>query len=237
MVRSEHGTRAGTAYERMRSDILAGRLQPGERLKFPDLSGAYGVGVGAIREALARLVEQGFVRSHAHAGFHVTPVSTEDLLDLTEARVEIEGSVLRRSVVHGGVEWESEVVAKHHTLARTPLHDAPDPERMSDDWARAHRDFHASLLAACDNRRLHSLAGNLRDAALLYQAWSQQLRRERERDAAAEHRKLMELALARDADAAAEALAAHIRRTTELVLADAPPDPLAEPGLSHRVLG
>lgn len=217
MARSEHGTRAASTYERIRSDILAGRLQPGERLKFPELCTRYAVGVGAVREALTRLVEQGFIRSQAHAGFHVTPLSTDDLVELTEARVEIEQLVLRLSIERGDITWKSDVVAKHYALEHTPQYDKADPNRVSDAWAGAHREFHAVLLSGCRNTRLTVLATNLRDSASLYQAWSQQIGREPNRDVVAEHRELMDLTLAADLKAI-PALARHIRRTTEILL-------------------
>lgn len=217
MVRSQHGTRAASTYQRIRSDILAGRLRPGERLKFPELCTQYGVGVGAVREALTRLVEQGFIRSAAHAGFHVTPLSTNDLLELTEARVEVEQLVLRLSMERGDISWKSDVVAKHYTLEHTPQYDQSDPNRISDAWAVAHRDFHAALLGGCRNTRLTVLATNLRDSAALYQAWSQQIGREPNRDVVAEHRELMNLSITADPKAIT-ALAHHIRRTTEILV-------------------
>lgn len=58
----------------------------------------------------------------------------------------------------------------------------------------------------------------MRDAAALYQTWSQQIGRHPDRDVAAEHRNLMELVLARDTDAAVDALTRHINRTTQILL-------------------
>ncbi|WP_286278813.1 GntR family transcriptional regulator [Naasia aerilata] len=59
--------------ERMRSDILAARLVPGQRLMFADLSERYGVSVGVTREALTWLSSQGLVQASAHQGYIVTP--------------------------------------------------------------------------------------------------------------------------------------------------------------------
>lgn len=208
----------------MRADILAGRLAPGEKLKFPELGTRYGVGVGVLREALTRLVEQDLVRSQPHQGFQVTPLSADDLSQLTDARVAIECLVLRMSLAEGDTRWESDLVAKHHLLERTPQYDVDDPERVSDEWSQAHADFHHTLLAGCRNSRLLGIANSLRDSAELYRSWSQQYSRHPGRDVVAEHRTLMELALARDAEAAVEALAWHIGHTTEILLGgeDAP---------------
>ena len=59
---------------------------------------------------------------------------------------------------------------------------------------------------------------NVADEAELYRRWSQPLGREKNRDLDGEHRRMMELALARDADGAVTALRDHIAHTTELLV-------------------
>lgn len=225
MARSALGTRADDTFAAMRADILAGRLVPGEKLKFPALGQRYGVGVGVLREALTRLVHQDLVRSQPHLGFQVTPLSADDLTELTAARVAIECLVLRMSIADGDTAWEANLLAKHHTLERTPQYDAVDPERVSDEWSQAHADFHHALLAGCRNARLLNIATSLRDSAELYRSWSQQSARHPNRDVVAEHRNLKELALTRDVEATVAALARHISHTTEILLAGSEEDP------------
>jgi DNA-binding GntR family transcriptional regulator len=156
----------------------------------------------------------------------VTPLSAEDLVELTTARVEIEGLVLRHCLAEGDMVWESDLVARHYTLEHTPQYDDGDPDRVADAWSAAHGAFHTALLAGCRNTRLRCLAASLRDAAVLYQSWSQQIGRHPDRDVIAEHRQLLELALARDADAAVDALGRHISRTTEILLAHPESEPV-----------
>src|SRR5271157_1164652 len=45
---------------------------------------------GAVREALSRLSAEGLVIAESQKGYRVAPLSADELLDLTEARVEIE---------------------------------------------------------------------------------------------------------------------------------------------------
>ena len=225
MAKSLHGTRADDTYAAVRADILAGRLAPGERLRFPELADRYGVGVGVLREGLTRLTAEGLVRSQPHLGYEVTPISADALIELTEARIDIEGMALRRSLADGDTAWEADLIAKHHMLQSTPQYDPEDPARVSDHWTRVHSDFHQALLAGCANRRLLEIALSLRDAAELYRYWSQQTARHPNRNAAAEHQQLLELALARDADGATEALARHISATTEILLNSQPAQP------------
>jgi len=225
-------TRGETAFLDLRRDILSGSLLPGQRLQFSELSARYTTSVGALREALSRLAEQGLVISEPQQGFRVVPVSPDDLRDLTAARVEIETMALRRALATGDLAWEARLVAAHHILYGTPQLSGEDARRVTDDWTDAHRHFHEVLLEACDIRRLREIAASLRDAAELYRRWSRYLRSEQDRDIAGEHEDLLRAALARDADRAIALLTQHIEYTTNAVLAtgqiSAEPDAAAE---------
>lgn len=217
MPRSEAPTRVEQLYGELRADILAGRLRPATRLQFTALSERYGASMGVAREALARLAAEGLVEAVPRHGFRVVPISATDLRHLTDARVAIESLVLRESLAHGGIEWESRVLAAHHRLARTPPSEPDDPERVSEQWAEAHRDYHAALLCGCPNPRLVAVAESLRAAAELYRRWSWPLGGQH-RDVAGEHRSILEAVLAHDTEAAVAALTAHIEQTTRVLL-------------------
>lgn len=145
------------------------------------------------------------------------------------ARTTIEILVLRSSIEHGNLAWESEVLAAHHRLARTPQMAADDPGRLSDDWAVAHAAFHLALLSACPNPFLLGTALSLRDSAELYRRWSV-AQSTTTRDIPAEHRAILDAVLAHDVDSAADLLARHIQHTTDILLehqsvaADGSPD-------------
>lgn len=205
-------TRAETTYRAMRSDILAGRVRPSDKLPFAELGERYDASQGVLREALARLVAEGLVVSEPQVGYRVMPLSIKDLEDLTDARCEIEGLVLRNAVVNGDVEWESAVVAAHHRLERTPDGKQTTDGRVSEAWAEAHGNFHRALLSACTNERLKAMAISLRASAEVYRQWSESLEGS-ERDVDGEHRALMMAALDRDADRAVEMLHLHLRTT------------------------
>ena len=207
-------------YAELRADILAGRQLPGARLPFAELSAHYAASMGVVREALTRLTGDGLVEAEPQYGFRVMPLSVDDLKHLTEARCAIETLVLREAVEHGGVAWESEVLAAHHRLERTPQLAAADSERLSDDWVVAHAEYHRALLSGCPNPRLLAVAGSLRASAELYRRWSVPLAHTH-RDISGEHRAMLDAVLAHDADAAAATLAAHIRRTADVLLEQA----------------
>ena len=166
-----------------------------------------------VPEGLTRLAEQGLVQSEPQHGFHVTSLSWDDLEDLTTARCELEGLVLRISIDNGGIAWESEIVAAHHALDRTPMETESDPALMTEEWTHAHARFHSALLAGCPNQRLRNMALGLRDAAEPYRRWSRPIGHDEHRDVRGEHRALVDAALCGDATEAVRLLHEHLRRT------------------------
>jgi DNA-binding GntR family transcriptional regulator len=211
-------TRTEQVYTLLRADILAGRLRPGARLPFAELSERYGGSMSAIREGLQRLVEQGIVVSEPQLGFRVVTLSAHDLQDLTVARCEIEGLALRYAIADGDLGWESQIVAALYELERTPVGTDLDEHSLSEDWTGAHRRFHEALIAACPNSRLRSVASSLRDAAELYRHWSKRAEGPSSRDTDAEHRGLVDAVLARDADLATQLLEQHLRTTAQVLI-------------------
>src|SRR3984957_13413515 len=140
-----------SAYENLRADLLACRILPGKRLKIQELCTRLSVSRGAIREALSRLTSEGLVVAEPQRGFRAAPISTEDLLDLTKTRIQIETLCIRRAIEVGDIAWETRLVAALHRLSRTPEHTADDPVHSSDEWAAAHKAFHKALVDGCDS--------------------------------------------------------------------------------------
>ena len=177
----------------------------------------FSVSQSVVREAPTRLAERGLAVVTPLRGCRVRKLSVEDIVGLTEARVEIESVALRLAIQRGDVLWETKIVAAHHLLERTPVVD--DNGKYREEWGVRHRDFHQALFAGCNNARLQEVVLGLRDSAELYRRWWWALATDRRGDLAGEHRQLMDLILARNADAAIEALADHIKRAPEQLFA------------------
>jgi DNA-binding GntR family transcriptional regulator len=219
-------TRGEQVYDVLRSELLNGVLCPGTKLRMVELAGRFEVSQSVVREALTRLAEQGLVVATPQRGFRVRELSVEDIAGLTESRVEIESVALRLAIERGDVFWETQIVAAHHLLERTPVVD--DDGRVLEQWVVHHRDFHQALTAGCNNARLQGVVEGLRDSAELYRRWWWVLASDRRRDLAAEHRQLKDLTMARNADAATEALAYHIRGGPDQLIAYAHEHGLAD---------
>ncbi|MGV9710880.1 GntR family transcriptional regulator [Gordonia sp. NPDC003424] len=207
-------TNSDLAYEIVRSAIVRGEFAPGERLRLAELSQRFDFSTGVLREALPRLVAEGFVESRAQLGFRVVELDPTELAHLTEFRLLVELEALRQSVTHGDSEWEAEVVGAHYLLSKAPMTVDGHP---SPEWARIHLRFHSALVAACPNPYLRDESTSLRDRGEMFRAWSQPASW-LGRDVAEEHRLICEAAVAHDTDLAVDRLRAHIATTTRRLL-------------------
>ena len=205
-------TLAGDAYEAIRQAIRSGSVKPGERLRFADLQALCGMSVTPVREALARLTAEGFTVLDDHRGYSVASLSLSELRDLTAARQLCEGEALRLSVEKGDADWEARMIAAHHLMARIPQAREDIPSAIREDWEERHAAFHAALISACGSPILLEICEKLFSRADRYRRLSVSVSAGA-RDPAAEHRRLMELALARDGQGAGAALREHYGRT------------------------
>lgn len=141
-------SRTESAFETLKQAILNGTHAPGAPLRVASLSKAYGISATPLREALSRLEEKQLVDASPNCGWRVAPVSLEALSDLEEARLSLEQRLLGESIVHGGMAWESDLVAAHHRLMRTPQPIGRADLADRELWTEAHDGFHARLIAA-----------------------------------------------------------------------------------------
>lgn len=207
-----------SVYERLRSDVLACRLRPGQRLRINDLSQDLGVSLSAVREALSRLTAEALVVAEPQRGFRVAPISADELRDLTAVRVEIECMCLRRAIIVGDIAWEERLVSAHHRLTRIAEREPDDPDRLGETWSDAHRNFHSALVAGCDSPCLLEIREMLYGRSERYRRLSVPLARA-QRNILQEHQEIVNATLARDTDRATALLAAHLEQTSSILLA------------------
>jgi len=205
---------AETAFNRLRTDILAAKLRPGDKMHVERLREIYGLGATPLREALSKLTSLDLVIAVGQRGFCVAPVSTANLLEITKARAWIEGTALRVSIAAGDRHWEAEVLAATHRLKRCPKSDG---DRLSDEWYRENREFHDALAARCGSPQIMAFRSQLYDLSDRYRRMSVQ-HGLAGRDFDAEHQRIVDAALALDADAAIAHTIDHFVETTRVIL-------------------
>ena len=199
----------------VRAEILSCRLKPGEKVLISLLARRLGVSLSAVREALSRLAAEGLVRAEDQRGFRVTPVSIEDLRDITRTRVDLEGLALRRAIELGDARWEERVRAAHDGLAATPLPPRGEPGPSFERWRMLHQQFHLALVSACGSEWLLRFRHILFEQSERYRFLAYSVR---PRDIEGEHRMIMQATLDRDVEAAIGALGDHLALTADIII-------------------
>lgn len=201
-------TIGASTYQRIKRDIIFGALQPGSKLKLDALKERYSASLSTLRETLNRLASDGFVEAPEQRGFLVTPVSREDLTEISELRVLLECHALELSIANGDTDWEGNLVAAHHKLHLMEQQLLKGDDSEKETWKRYDWEFHQAMIAACNSRNLLSLHSIIYDKYLRYQMLVLTYRGE---EAVNEHKGMFDAALARDADTAKKLLVDHIR--------------------------
>lgn len=205
------------AYQIIRDRILRGVTVAGEKLKIDVLQRDLDISSSPLREALNRLAAENLVVADERRGFRAAPVSAEDLGDLTAMRVVVEPGALAAAMAAGSDEWESKVVAAFYRLERIERRVSAGESSRDDEWTARHKEFHMALISGCGSERLLELCSKLFDQTERYRRLSASFR-QKSRNTPTEHKKLMEVALARDS-AAVLLLRQHIELTAEHVTA------------------
>jgi DNA-binding GntR family transcriptional regulator len=209
-------TISDSAYRRMRSDIIFGRVAPGQKLKLDKLKAGYGVSISTLREILSRLASEGLVLAEGQRGFEVSQVSAGNLKEIAELRQLLEGHALAQSFAAGDMEWEGRVVAAHHKLAAMERLMQSGDRSHTETWKRYDWEFHQALISACGSHALMETHAGVFDKYLRYQMIALSYRGD---IAAREHKMLLDCALKRDAQKAQRVLADHVKGGVEHALA------------------
>ncbi len=193
----------------MTDDIVHSRLEPGSKLRIDELKRRYGMGASPLREALTRLLSQGFVTNESRRGFRVATVSHADIKEITEVRKLIELKALETSIRRGDHAWEERVVVEMARLRHT-LRQAGGEARSLDPGADGvHEAYHRALISACGSPRLIDLQETYYDLAkryrlLVFQQFTTQA------EFLERHEVLTEVVLSRKVSASLEELRQHL---------------------------
>ena len=162
-----------------------------------------------------RLAADGLVILEDHKGFRVTPVSRDELADITTTRCHLEGLAVRLAIERGDDFWEASIVARFHEMSKRATYTSQGS--LDAEWERRHDAFHRALYSACDLRWLIGFCVILAERAFRYRhLLLEQV--DRTRDHVSEHEAIMKAVLQRDRDGAISLLQTHYTRTANTLL-------------------
>jgi DNA-binding GntR family transcriptional regulator len=197
-------------YEAVKRDILSGIYRMGERLPVSDLAEQYGVSKTPVREALSALQYEGIVDIIPRVGYFVSHMSMEEVQNLFQLRLILEGA-------------SAQLAADHITDQELlELEDIPCSWTADDldshlQYLKDNREFHLRIALATRNRPLAGLVAGLLDRMQGLLLWELELRNWQE-EFADEHWQLLAALKARHGDLARAVMEEAIHNMKETVL-------------------
>ena len=205
MAASLHRDRA---YARIRDLVMSGEFAPDEPLSERSLSDRLALGRTPVREALSALARDGLLTIHPMRGTFVRQLSFDDLREIHEIRLALEGMAAYLAAVRGPTEGLLGCAARLRELA--PLASIDVEEAQQVGWT-----FHDELFRATANDRLAQMYDNLRAQSGLALQKMRQYSQERTRQAVKEHLEIHAAVEAGDPEEAQRRMWRHLSSAFE----------------------
>lgn len=208
MIDHVYRTKAELVYLQLRDSIAEGSFRPGDRLVLDRIAREFGVSKVPVREAVTRLVGEGWLHLQPHVGPVVPLLSADEILETGLIRGSLEATAVRMSV-----SQFTAVAAQEAELAFTAM--AASTADPASDFATLNRSFHLAIMAACPYSRLSEMVRTVGDQTSRYQT----ARRIPSyiSDTQIEHRAILQAALRHDAGLAGDLTYSHITHAAELL--------------------
>lgn len=200
-------------YTDIKDRLCSGKFIQGSRLRAEKLRQTYGCSASTMREVFFRLACEGHIESIEQKGFRVPMGTAEIRTELIGLRVMLEKEGARLSLEKGDLEWEAQLTASYHKLNHIELTIVDTGKILPHVlvWNKAEFSFHEALISACGSRLLMNTHRNI------YERFRQHLIGDDtsfgfRRENIAEHRQILDAALARDFDLCQQRIESHINK-------------------------
>lgn len=201
---------ADLVFEKIEDAILSGEFARGDIITELKLCEMLDVSRTPVREALTRLRQEGLVKESGK-GAIVIGVSEDDLFDIYEVRMRIEGLAAARCAE---VITDEQLKSLCETLELQEFYTA---RKQPESIKKLDSEFHEQIYSYCGSRTLETLLCELHRKVKRYRKTSVS-NPERALEAVKEHREIFEAITARDAKRAEELTTRHIRNAQESVM-------------------
>lgn len=205
-----NGALRDQVYRALRRTILAGDLQPGDKIAEMDVTTILPVSRTPIREAFRRLEAEGLVAPSPSRGVVVRGVTLSDLVDIYQILESVESLAARLAAPRIG---EDDLARLKRTLDLIIFF--ADQERW-EELTEQGTIFHSIIYGVSGNPRLASLIQSLREHAHSFRRFGLRTVSLASRGVE-EHIGIYEALAARDGDRAATIMAQHVQQSRRLV--------------------
>ncbi|MVA74474.1 FCD domain-containing protein [Auraticoccus sp. F435] len=198
-------------FESLRARIINGEIAPGEKVTEQRLASEYGVARPTAKSCLERLTALGLLRRVAHKSAVVPQLGAAEIDDLFFARTTFEEAATAHLAASRRVPGETE---RAQSLMEAAASREDFAEQVQADIA-----FHWSLIRGLDSERLTRMYEMISGEIHLTMGQFAAHRRTTPSTVVAEHAAVMTAIAAGDVDGARAAIADHLARSRERVLA------------------
>lgn len=200
------------AYGQIRELLITGALQPGQKLVVGQLADSLSISPTPVKEALNRLVAEGFLETLPRRGFMVKQLSAKEVHDIIDCRMMMEVFAARKAV---------ENFPRYPDIQRQMLDVLAELEEIGiHDYVKATRleqTYHGALIQLTENQRLIDLYAMLFGVGFAFYIYSSSNHpMERHMAAQEEHRKMYDYLYSGDIERLEDALRVHLEKTMEL---------------------
>ena len=194
-------------YNQVKTMAANFEFKPDERINEGILAKELGTSRTPLREALNRLVAEGFLNFQTGRGFFCRSLEPSSILDLYEARQAVECEALRLAV--GRVD-DADIVAIKVFLGHTEA--AYTSSSSSQTLVEIDEEFHLRTIRLSGNRELERILENL-NARVRYIRWIDM--NDRRSITPAAHLRIIEALERRDVEGTVAEMRNHIHRRSE----------------------
>lgn len=152
------------AYNQIRQDIISGALQEHERLTEQALARRIGLSRTPVREAIKRLIHEGFIENESGYSTRVASFSADEAEQVFQLRTMLEGYAIRRAA---RLATQEQIATLRNLATRMSELTPPDSIDDYDEIARANELFHRTIADAANSARLTALISVAVDVGLV----------------------------------------------------------------------
>ena len=139
--------------EKIRTNIYTGKYKAGQKLIVRELSDEFGVSHTPVKDALNRLIAEGYVEALPHRSVVVRTYSNSELIDSLQARMMCE--LFFAEEIIAGAKAHPEVHEEMLSTLEKMRQLISDPENMLfEEWVAAEQQFHFSYMQHCGNSKV-----------------------------------------------------------------------------------
>lgn len=191
--------------DKLRQMIIDGELRPGTTLSEVGLGELFNVSRTPVREALKQLQAEGLVEVRPRVGTFVSTPSRRAIIELCQVKEVLEGLAARLLAMRGDVP-EVERLKQNVAASETAI-----SKGMVESYAELVHEFHQLILDGADNDKLSWAYRGLMNQLAYHRLVRTSLSRPgRPADSVAEHKRILDAILVKDAVHAERAMRDHV---------------------------